>query len=1209
MSSLPPKPSGFNSWRMQRADSIDSLDRVGPPDGQEQHRPPCAVLSSPQQLPPGQDQPQQQQQQQQQQMGDSKLSSSFASAGQREPIRSFIIQAHRDNLAPVNSLQYARSVREDTAELANYQLTDKTERRSPSFLNRHRSLSLRTALSSDAGSDDFDSRPATATSGVQRSVDTVEETSEPEASSPYEEVRRLDGQGQGHIDEIVDTDIDEGPSLLARALRRSPPHSLGALFDEQPQLQAPHAGGGDDVPPSEGHVEASNGSMGHEDDGGSAVFSDEEDGAETVPDVPQNNLQTQQQNLRKKKRKGGRNGFGFPNESTGLLDDARVVSYSGVSNGADARRYDLEGQKNPIRRRLLGVFGWPSRQWAGGAGHRSLARPFSKAYYTVTHLKCWDRKVLWDNVVVAPVVCFPAAIVGLLLNILDALSYGMILFPLGSPVFANLGSAGISIFYVSTIVSQLVFSSGSIFKGGIGSELIEVVPFFHSMAATITVVVGEDSPEAVISTTITSYALSSMLTGLVFYLMGHFRFGYIVGFIPRHILIGCIGGVGWFLVATGFEVTARIEGSLNYDLDTLQKLIRPDTVPLWIIPLAFAIVLFWGQKHVANKYFLPLYIIAIPLLFYAFVGVTGSLNPSRLRSHGWIFEGPPADEPWWFFYTLYQFDKVHWGAIGQCVPAMFALTFFGILHVPINVPALALNTGEDHADLNHELKLHGYSNFLSGCVGSIQNYLVYANTVFFMRSGGDTRLAGFELALLTFGVMLIGPKLIAFIPVMMVGCLIFDLGFELLVEAVWQPRKKLKLPEYATVIAIVLIMGIYDFVVGIGVGILLAFVSLIFQTSQVSAVRAMYAGDIVNSTVRRNHSQHHYLRQVGLQICVIKVAGYLFFGTIVSVEQKIRDLIAEEAFRRRPVRYLIIDLRHVTGLDYSAGEVFNTINRLLNGKGIHLVLSGVDTERSLSNDLRAVGLGEDGIEVAFLPDVNTALELCENELLKTFYASQEAQLGEASESAAATLSANQRQPLTFRTDTHTGVTGSSLDLLASSPRRNHLQAAARELLSTIEGRRQPKWRNFSEPLRLMLQIFEDVSDKNEDFWFRAVRYFVRREFPAGQVLFRAGTPSEGFYLLEKGVVRAEYALAHGQHYHESIVAGTTCGELPFFSETARTATVYADLDCVTWVLDRDAWQRLQQDDPDVAKELLRISLKLTAERMSTIPSSIMLMAD
>lgn len=130
---------------------------------------------------------------------------------------------------------------------------------------------------------------------------------------------------------------------------------------------------------------------------------------------------------------------------------------------------------------------------------------------------------------------------------------------------------------------------------------------------------------------------------------------------------------------------------------------------------------------------------------------------------------------------------------------MFALTFFSVLHVPINVPALAQISGEDHLDLDHELKLHGYSNFLSGLAGSIQNYLVFANTLFFMRSGGDSRLAGIMLAGLTFGVMTIGPVIIGYIPVMVVGTLIFVLGFELLVDALISPRRKLKLLEYLTV--------------------------------------------------------------------------------------------------------------------------------------------------------------------------------------------------------------------------------------------------------------------------------------------------------------------------------------------------------------------------------------------------------------------------
>jgi sulfate permease, SulP family len=51
---------------------------------------------------------------------------------------------------------------------------------------------------------------------------------------------------------------------------------------------------------------------------------------------------------------------------------------------------------------------------------------------------------------------------------------------------------------------------------------------------------------------------------------------------------------------------------------------------------------------------------------------------------------------------------------------MFALSFFGIIHVPINVPALALAVQEDDISTNEELINHGLSNTISGLAGSIQ---------------------------------------------------------------------------------------------------------------------------------------------------------------------------------------------------------------------------------------------------------------------------------------------------------------------------------------------------------------------------------------------------------------------------------------------------------------------------------------------------------
>ena len=58
--------------------------------------------------------------------------------------------------------------------------------------------------------------------------------------------------------------------------------------------------------------------------------------------------------------------------------------------------------------------------------------------------------------------------------------------------------------------------------------------------------------------------------------------------------------------------------------------------------------------------------------------------------------------------------------MASTIPTMFALSFFGIIHVPINVPALGAAVKEDSLDVNRELIAHGISNTLSGFLGSIQ---------------------------------------------------------------------------------------------------------------------------------------------------------------------------------------------------------------------------------------------------------------------------------------------------------------------------------------------------------------------------------------------------------------------------------------------------------------------------------------------------------
>ena len=51
------------------------------------------------------------------------------------------------------------------------------------------------------------------------------------------------------------------------------------------------------------------------------------------------------------------------------------------------------------------------------------------------------------------------------------------------------------------------------------------------------------------------------------------------------------------------------------------------------------------------------------------------------------------------------------------MPALLGLTFFGILHVPINVPTLAMTTGTSRPNIDKELRNHAAANILSGACG------------------------------------------------------------------------------------------------------------------------------------------------------------------------------------------------------------------------------------------------------------------------------------------------------------------------------------------------------------------------------------------------------------------------------------------------------------------------------------------------------------
>ena len=243
---------------------------------------------------------------------------------------------------PFDNAQYARSVREDTAELASYALSDRGSSISPPPRQR----SAQSQLESYFVQPENESASSKIVDGLHR--DTIQELSEP--VSP---------------DTGPSSDKSPGTSVLTNMLRRSPPST-------SPQNEAEH------------HSDRNSQS-------GNATGDSQEQGRLIITS----------------------NGVKLDaTERTPLL--AKDTSFETHHPDWIRGQQDLERQEHSRRTwpKVRDVLSWP----------RERGMEITR---TVLNPKRWNRKAIWHNAVVEPVGYLPAVILGLLLNILDALSYGM----------------------------------------------------------------------------------------------------------------------------------------------------------------------------------------------------------------------------------------------------------------------------------------------------------------------------------------------------------------------------------------------------------------------------------------------------------------------------------------------------------------------------------------------------------------------------------------------------------------------------------------------------------------------------------------------------------------------------------------------------------------------------------------------------------------
>jgi len=116
-------------------------------------------------------------------------------------------------------------------------------------------------------------------------------------------------------------------------------------------------------------------------------------------------------------------------------------------------------------------------------------------------------------------------------------------------------------------------------------------------------------------------------------------------------------------------------------------------------------------------------------------------------------------------------------------------------------------------------------------------------------------------------------------------------------------------------------------------------------------------------------------------------------------------------------------------------------------------------------------------------------------------------------------------------------------------------------------------------------VLRDLPPEKLDELARLVQI---RNVPSGGIVFRQGEAADGFYIVSSGKVRIFAGHGHGMERELSILGpGQSFGEVALLTGEPRTATVEAVVETSLMVLQKDEFDRLLNDFPEISKKFMK----------------------
>jgi SulP family sulfate permease len=696
-----------------------------------------------------------------------------------------------------------------------------------------------------------------------------------------------------------------------------------------------------------------------------------------------------------------------------------------------------------------------------------------------------------------------AGLVASLLSVAYCFSYGALIF---SGPLERFLAEGVASALVTAAITATVVACTSSFRSAVAGPDSNTAAPLASMMASLAPTIATMSSSDAVALSLASLMATTLLTGVVLFLLGWKRLGKLIRFVPYPVVAGFLAATGWLMLSGAVKMATGVPLSIG----SLSNFLDAGIAEVLGVTAILAAVLWYLTSRWKHPLVLLLALVAAVLATHGITAIV-EFDPkviSRL-----MFTLPNGLHPVIPFVTFDVF-RVNLSALTSVAGDMVAVSVLAVLSILLNSASIEMATGVE-ADLDRELRVQGIANLASAASGGFVGYISVSRTLVNVAAGGVTRLSGVVVGLVALAILIMGSETISYVPRFVLSGLLLQLGARLIWDWGILSRRVLPFPDWLIVLAIILLTYSVGFLEALLFGVLAGCVIFAIDVSRVRVIRHQFGLNERSSSFVRSREESAFFLEHGGRVQILELSGFIFFGSAYSLLEKMKSLVAEH----QP-KIVIFDFSDVSGIDSSAGASFTKIRELLHKSGARQIMVAM-LARVTGILSASVALGDN---VQYHDNLDAALEAAEEEMLLAY---------NVSSSLRGTV-----------VDWLTEVVGSRADAEA------------------LFGRMIPAPR-----------------DSNA--------YLCHEGDPTDDLLFIERGPVS--VILNRGDQAGLRVRVFGAH--------TLAGEIGFFLNVPRSASLRAAHDAVVWSLSRASYNEFISDRPQVALALATYVVRLQSERL------------